>query len=62
MVPLLLALPFGPFLAWKRGDILGAAQRLMFAAMLAVVVSRSRWLRSSRAQFWRHSGWRSACS
>jgi cytochrome c-type biogenesis protein CcmF len=37
-VPLLLALPFGPFLAWKRGDILGAAQRLMFAAMLAVVV------------------------
>ena len=38
VVPLLLALPFGPFLAWKRGDILGAAQRLMFAAMLAVVV------------------------
>jgi cytochrome c-type biogenesis protein CcmF len=37
MVPLLLALPFGPFLAWKRGDVLGAAQRLMFAAMLAVV-------------------------
>ena len=33
MVPLLLALPFGPFLAWKRGDVLGAAQRLMFAAM-----------------------------
>ena len=38
MVPLLLALPFGPFLAWKRGDVLGAAQRLMFAAVLAVVV------------------------
>ena len=38
MVPLLLALPFGPFLAWKRGDLRGAAQRLMFAAMLAVVV------------------------
>jgi cytochrome c-type biogenesis protein CcmF len=38
MVPLLLALPFGPFLAWKRGDVLGAAQRLMFAAMLATVV------------------------
>jgi cytochrome c-type biogenesis protein CcmF len=38
MVPLLLALPFGPMLAWKRGDVLGAAQRLMFAAMLAVVV------------------------
>jgi cytochrome c-type biogenesis protein CcmF len=38
MVPLLLALPFGPFLAWKRGDVLGAAQRLMFAAMLAIAV------------------------
>ncbi len=38
MVPLLVALPFGPFLAWKRGDVLGATQRLMFAAMLAVVV------------------------
>jgi len=37
MVPLLLALPFGPFLAWKRGDVLGAAQRLAFAALLAVV-------------------------
>jgi cytochrome c-type biogenesis protein CcmF len=38
MLPLLIALPFGPFLAWKRGDLLGVAQRLMFAAMLAVVV------------------------
>jgi cytochrome c-type biogenesis protein CcmF len=38
MLPLLIALPFGPLLAWKRGDILGAAQRLMFAAVLAVVV------------------------
>jgi cytochrome c-type biogenesis protein CcmF len=38
MVPLLLALPFGPFLAWKRGDVLAVAQRLMFAAMLAVVI------------------------
>ncbi|MCG8560847.1 MAG: heme lyase CcmF/NrfE family subunit, partial [Hyphomicrobiales bacterium] len=25
MIPLLLAMPFGPFLAWKRGDILGAS-------------------------------------
>ena len=28
MVPLLLAIPFGPLLAWKRGDLRGAAQRL----------------------------------
>jgi len=36
MIPLLLALPFGPFLAWKRGDIAGATQRLAFAAVLAL--------------------------
>jgi cytochrome c-type biogenesis protein CcmF len=36
MVPLLLALPFGPLLAWKRGDVLGVWQRLMAAAFLAV--------------------------
>jgi len=37
MLPLLIALPFGPLLAWKRGDLLGAAQRLTFAVMLAIV-------------------------
>jgi len=36
-VPLLLAMPFGPLLAWKRGDLPGAAQRLMVAAGLAVL-------------------------
>ena len=38
MVPLLLALPVGPFLAWRRGDFYGAMQRLMVAGLLAVVV------------------------
>ena len=38
MVPLLIAVPFGPMLAWKRGDLLAAAQRLMAAAGLALVV------------------------
>src|SRR6187397_3286782 len=28
MIPLLLALPFGPLLGWKRGDLLGVSQRL----------------------------------
>jgi cytochrome c-type biogenesis protein CcmF len=37
MVPLLLALPFGPVLAWKRGDLYGAAQRLYAAAALGLV-------------------------
>ena len=38
-VPLLFAMPFGPLLAWKRGDILGVAQRLMgaFAAGLVTI-------------------------
>jgi cytochrome c-type biogenesis protein CcmF len=38
-VPLLFAMPFGPLLAWKRGDILGVVQRLMaaFAVGLAAI-------------------------
>src|SRR5690606_39024110 len=42
MVPLLLMVPFGPLLAWKRGDVLAAAQRLMAAfaaALLAMLVT-----------------------
>ncbi|HTP37083.1 MAG TPA: cytochrome c-type biogenesis CcmF C-terminal domain-containing protein, partial [Methyloceanibacter sp.] len=38
IVPLLIAMPFGPLLAWKRGDLLAAAQRLMAAACAALVV------------------------
>ncbi|AGK58075.1 cytochrome c-type biogenesis protein CcmF [Hyphomicrobium denitrificans 1NES1] len=37
MVPLLLALPIGPMLAWKRGDLVGAMQRLAFAVLAAIV-------------------------
>jgi cytochrome c-type biogenesis protein CcmF len=36
MAALLLILPAGPLLAWKRGDALGAAQRLWVAALLAL--------------------------
>lgn len=32
MVPLLFAVPFGPLLAWKRGDLPAVAQRLFAAA------------------------------
>lgn len=38
IVPLLIAVPFGPLLAWKRGDLLAAAQRLMAAACVALAV------------------------
>ncbi|MBN9308172.1 heme lyase CcmF/NrfE family subunit [Devosia sp.] len=36
MAPLLIILPFGPFLAWKRGDLIGVTQRLAGAAGLAL--------------------------
>ena len=42
-VPLLVALPFGPLLAWKRGDLLGAAQRLTAAGIVALVVIALVW-------------------
>jgi cytochrome c-type biogenesis protein CcmF len=38
MVPLLLAVGVGPMLAWKRGDLLGALQRLWAAFAVALVV------------------------
>jgi cytochrome c-type biogenesis protein CcmF len=49
MILLLLALPFGPMLGWKRGDLLGAAQRLAVAmgaglltAIAVALVARGR--------------------
>jgi cytochrome c-type biogenesis protein CcmF len=48
MIPLLLAMPLGPFLAWKRGDLLGAMQRLWAAAVIALVA-----LTLTLALYWR---------
>jgi cytochrome c-type biogenesis protein CcmF len=42
-VPLLLAVPFGPLLAWKRGDLAGVAQRLMAAGIAALVATAIVW-------------------
>ncbi|MFL5150662.1 MAG: heme lyase CcmF/NrfE family subunit, partial [Microvirga sp.] len=36
-LPLLVAVPFGPLMAWKRGDLLGAGQRLFGALALAIL-------------------------
>jgi cytochrome c-type biogenesis protein CcmF len=36
-IPLMMAMPFGPLMAWKRGDLYGAAQRLLAAVMLSAV-------------------------
>jgi cytochrome c-type biogenesis protein CcmF len=37
MVPLLVAVPFGPMLAWKRGDALAVGQRLSAAFAIGLV-------------------------
>jgi cytochrome c-type biogenesis protein CcmF len=37
MVVTLLIVPLGPLLAWKRGDLIGALQRLWVAAAIALV-------------------------
>ena len=39
MIPLFLALPFGPMLGWKRGDLSGAAQRLAVAMAAGLVAA-----------------------
>jgi cytochrome c-type biogenesis protein CcmF len=36
-IPLMAAMPFGPLMGWKRGDLVGAAQRLLAAALLAAL-------------------------
>ena len=39
MIPLLLAVPFGPVLAWKRGNLGQALERLWWAGAAALVVT-----------------------
>ncbi|MEL7543772.1 MAG: heme lyase CcmF/NrfE family subunit [Pseudomonadota bacterium] len=39
MIPLLVAVPLGPMLAWKRGDLAGAFQRLMVTFVAAAAIT-----------------------
>ncbi|WP_417770292.1 heme lyase CcmF/NrfE family subunit, partial [Stappia sp.] len=39
MVPLLIAMPFGPLLAWKRGDLVAVSQRLYAVLGLALAAT-----------------------
>ncbi len=39
IVPLLLLLPFGTSMAWKRGDLLGTAQRMLTAIAIGLVAT-----------------------
>lgn len=45
ITPLLLIVPFGPMLAWKRGDLHAASERLLFAFGLAILAAMAAaWL------------------
>jgi cytochrome c-type biogenesis protein CcmF len=36
-IPLMVVMPFGPLLGWKRGDVYAAGQRLLTAALLCAI-------------------------
>jgi len=44
ILPVLVAIPFGQFLAWKRGDIRAVSQRLTIAFGLAVAAVAVAWV------------------
>jgi cytochrome c-type biogenesis protein CcmF len=46
-IPLMCAMPFGPLLAWKRGDILGVAQRLMSAFAVGIAAIAATYMAES---------------
>jgi len=43
MVPMIIAMAAGPFLNWKRGDLLPVLGRLRFACVLALVAGAAAW-------------------
>ena len=59
-VALMFAMPFGPLLAWKRGDLLGVAQRLMAAFGVGLVAVAAR-LRDRRRRLGAGAVRRRAC-
>ncbi|MBO0332458.1 heme lyase CcmF/NrfE family subunit [Sneathiella sp. CAU 1612] len=42
-IPLIIAMAFGPFLAWKRGDLAGVVSRLKFALLLSLLLVGVIW-------------------
>ena len=51
-LPLLLAMPFGPFLTWKRADIKGVAQRLYAVAAIAIAIALIGSILSGHRNIW----------
>jgi hypothetical protein len=52
IVPLLLLMPWGQSLAWKRGDLLGVAQRLAATCAIAILTTMAVYA----ASLWRAGG------
>jgi cytochrome c-type biogenesis protein CcmF len=46
MAPLFVVLPFGPLLAWKRGDLTGASKKLRTAFVIALALAVVVWIAS----------------
>jgi cytochrome c-type biogenesis protein CcmF len=44
MIPLILVLPLGPLLAWKRGDIVAAGRRLRLVFVLSLALGVVVWM------------------
>jgi cytochrome c-type biogenesis protein CcmF len=51
-VPLMFAMPFGPLLAWKRGDLPGVAQRLMAAFGIGIIAVAATFAIARGASIW----------
>ncbi len=43
MIPMIIAMAVGPFMNWKRGDLLPALSRLKFAFLFAIVTGTAAW-------------------
>ena len=49
MVPLFIVLPFGPLLAWKRGDLAGASRKLATAFVISLALGLVVWIATGNA-------------
>ena len=54
-IALMVVIPFGPLLGWKRGDLLGVAQRLLAAAILAALAIAAAFALEQGGPSWRRS-------
>src|SRR6516225_1613169 len=54
-IPLMVVMPFGPLMGWKRGDLIGAAQRLLAAAILAGLAMAATFALEQADRSWRRS-------